>query len=250
MSSPVGRKAREKEQRVRRLRLLAASALAAAAVIAVLIAVSQGGSDGDGGGGLGGGERLTGTVEAVELFEGIPQRGATLGDPDAPVRMVEFVDLQCPFCAQYTRDVLPQLVGRYVRSGRLQIELRPLAFIGDDSVAGAKATASAARQNRIWQFTDIFYRNQGAENSGYVTPEFLRRVARAAGVSPRRAVAASQSSAAQPLLTRASAEARRYGIESTPSFLLARRGEPSQRLEVSRLEPDEFAGHIDALLQR
>jgi hypothetical protein len=242
------RQTREKERRTRRLRLLGASILAAAAVVAVLVALSGGGDD-ERGGGLAKGERLTGTGEAVELFEGIPQRGAALGDPDAPLRMVEFVDLQCPFCAQYSADVLPTLVERYVRDGSLRIELLPLTFIGDDSVEAGGAAAAAAAQDRMWQFVDLFYRNQGAENSGYVTPQFLRQLARGAGVAPRPVVEAAESQRGGPLLARAERDAQRYGIDSTPSFLLARDDGPLRPLAVTELTTEAFTEPLDRALR-
>ncbi len=180
-----------KEQRRRRLILLGASTVAALAVVGVLIAVSQ--SGGGDGGGLGKGEGLTGTAEVSALYRNIPQSGATLGSPKAPVTMVEFADLQCPFCAQYTRDTLPTLVKRYVRAGKLKIEFRPITILGPDSGTAHAAAASAAQRNRLWQFADLFYLNQGPERSGYVTDDFLTRIARGAGLDPKPIVTASQT---------------------------------------------------------
>jgi protein-disulfide isomerase len=228
---------RTQDRRRRRLRLIAASAAAAIAVVAVLIAVSQGG---------GGGGGTTATVQPTNLFNGIPQHGATLGNPNAPVKMVEFVDLQCPFCAQYTRDVLPTLVQRYVRPGKLSIEMRPLTFIGDDSRTAGQAAAAAADHNRLWQFADLFYLNQGQENTGYVTHDFLTKIARAAGLNPAPILAAADSSTTPALLTQADQEASQRNVSSTPSFLLGRGGGALRSLQVSQLVPSQFTGPIDS----
>src|ERR1700689_826180 len=50
------------------------------------------------------------SAEVQARFEGIPQKGTELGSPTAPVTMQEFVDLQCPFCREYTLSVFPTLV--------------------------------------------------------------------------------------------------------------------------------------------
>jgi protein-disulfide isomerase len=220
----------------------------AVAVVAVLIAVSQAGG-GDGATGLGGGEQLSGSRATIKLFDGVPQQGAVLGDRNAPARLIEFVDLQCPFCAQYTRQVLPTIVDRYVRSGRLRVELRPLTFIGDDSVRAAAAAEAAARQNRAWQFIDLFYRNQGPENSGYVTDDFIRQVARGAQVQPAPLITAADSGQGGALVARSAAEASRYKVQSTPSFLIATGGGQPQPLQVGSLTPDAFVEQIDSALK-
>jgi protein-disulfide isomerase len=246
------REARERaaaahEQRRKRLTLLVASTVAALAVVGVLIAVSQSGG-GDAGGGLGKGERLAGTAKVRALYRGIPQSGATLGNPKAPVTMAEFADLQCPFCAQYTRDTLPTLVKRYVRSGKVRLELRPITIIGPDSGTAHAGAAAAAERNRLWQFADLFYLNQGTENSGYVTEDFLGSIARGAGLDPEPIVTASRTPNSVPLLRQATAESQRYGITSTPSFLLGKTGGSLKKLDVSSLEPSEFTAAIDDAL--
>ncbi|HEY6779938.1 MAG TPA: thioredoxin domain-containing protein [Thermoleophilaceae bacterium] len=236
-----------RDQRVRRLWLFGGSTVVALVVVAIAIALSQSGSSDSDGKGLGGGDDLSGVASTAALFKGIPQTGTLVGDPQAPLRMLEFADLQCPFCAQYTREVLPTLVKRYVRTGQLSIDLRLLTFIGSDSQVAAGAAIAASRENRIWQFSDLFYKNQGQENSGYVTPDFLRSIASGSGVSPEAAVTGSQEDVDAPQLVRTNREATTAGINSTPSFLLGKRGGTLTKLEISQLTPDEFISAIDKL---
>jgi protein-disulfide isomerase len=232
------------ERRRRRLILLVASTVAALAVVGILIAVSQGGG---GESGLGGGESIAGVRDVAQRFQGIPQDGATLGDPRAPATMIEFVDLQCPFCAQYTTDSLPTVIDKYVRTGKINIELRPISILGPDSSTAAGGAAAAAQRNRIWQFVDLFYLNQGQENSGYVTDDFLRSIARGSGVPGNAVVTASKSPDSIPLLRQSAAEAQRAGINSTPSFLL-RKGSNVKGIAVSSFEPAEFTAALDEAL--
>jgi protein-disulfide isomerase len=193
-----------------------------AAVVLLCVALAGcGGDDSDGGT-----ERppVRGAASLEERFRGVPQDGAVLGDRDAPFTLVEFADLQCPFCAQFDRLVLPAVVERFVRPGRLRVELRPVAFIGPDSRTGAAATVAAGAQDRMWQFADLFYRNQGAENSGYVTPEFLGRLADAAGLEVERWQRESNSPRLVAELKRNARDAETARVTGTPSFRLGRTG--------------------------
>jgi protein-disulfide isomerase len=175
----------------------------------------------------------------------------TLGRADAPVTMVEFADLQCPFCAEYARDALPTIVDRYMRTGRVRLELRLISIIGPDSVPAARTAAAAALQDRTWQFADLFSRNQGQENSGYVTDGFLRSLLWATpALDVQRALAASKGAAMGGLTRRAEAEASQQGVDATPTFFARHTGGPLEQLQPSSLTADAFTGPLDQLLGR
>lgn len=192
------------------------------------------------------GSSLVGVAEARARFDGIPQDGAALGRPGAPVTLVEFLDLQCPFCAQWELQVMPAVLER-VRRGELRVVMRPLKFLGPDSAEAVGVAGAVALQDRLWQFVDIFLHNQGAENSGYVTDAFLRRVAAAvSGLDVERALAERGSPAALRLTAVADQEAKRVRLESTPSFLAGPTGGRLRALEVS-YDPDAFLAALDRL---
>lgn len=167
---------------------------------------------------------LRGEGSLDERFAGIPQSGDALGRPDAPYTLVEFADLQCPFCAQFNDEVLPAVIERFVRPGRLRIELRPVAFLGRDSSTGAAATVAAGEQDRMWHFADLWYRNQGPENSGYATPQFLGRIARAASLDFDRWQRQSNSPELLATLERNARAAQTARISGTPQFRLGPTG--------------------------
>jgi protein-disulfide isomerase len=158
------------------------------------------------------------------LFKGIPQQGVTLGRASAPATLIEFADLQCPFCAEYSNNALPTVVKDYVRTGRLRYELRLRSFLGPDSVKAAGAAAAAGAENRLYQFADLFYHRQQQENTGYVTTSFLRSIATGAGVDPAKALAGAARPGAQPSVKRAETLARDLGSNSTPAFYLRLKG--------------------------
>jgi protein-disulfide isomerase len=220
---------------------LVAVTVAALSVVATVVGLSRGGADEP--------ARAAPQPAATHaLFAGLEQDGIALGSPTAPATLIEFADLQCPFCGVYARDVLPSVVERYVRSGRLRLESHVLTFLGEDSVRAGRMAAAAALQDRLWDFTDAFYARQGEENSGYVTDAFLADAGTAAGVDLGAARRAQGGSAATKLLEDSRAAAERLGIEGTPAFYV-RRGDGTPRpLAVSELTAEAFAAELDAAL--
>jgi protein-disulfide isomerase len=211
-------------------------------LVVVAILVSQGAAEEDAT------EPAGDTADVAALFAGIPQHGVSLGDPDAALLMSEFADPQCPYCAGYAVDALPEIVDRYVRPGDLRLRLQLLTFIGPDSEAAARVAYAASLQNRLWQFTDLLYRNQGQENSGYVTDGFLRELAEATPeLDAERALADADSPAVDKLLAGAKRSAAALGVESTPSFFAAADGARPVPLEVPSLTPEPFVEQLDAL---
>src|SRR5690349_5733152 len=176
----VQREERQREReaesrRTRRLKLLGGVLLAAVALVVIAIVASTSG----GGGGSKNG-RIAGGGEVNARFAGIPQNGLTLGNPNAPVTFVEFADLKCPVCREYSLSALPTLVNRYVRTGKVKMVLQLQHFVGNqnsDSEHAARMALAASQQNKMWQFADLFYINQKNENDTYVNDVFLRNIA-------------------------------------------------------------------------
>jgi protein-disulfide isomerase len=220
--------------------------VAGVALVAVVAAVLVS----RGGGGSGSGDRSAQTKQVSSLFAGLPQHGTQIGDPKARFTLVEFADLQCPICKRYTDDVLPSVVRDYVRPGRIKMDLKLRTFIGPDSVTAAKLAAGAAQQSRIWPFADLFYRNQGTENSGYVTQDFLKRIAQdTPGLDAQKALAAADAGAAKRLLQQDETLAGALRSNATPDFFVRLGdGGPLRRVDWQDLTPKAFASALDAAM--
>jgi len=231
----------------RTLQLAVVLALAAV-VVAGAIVLSSNGADEEETPAAPAAPGVSAAEEVQELYAGIPQDGIRLGDADAPVTLVEIADLQCPFCAQYSVQALPTIVQDYVRTGRINYELRLRSFLGRDSVRGAGAAAAAARQDRLYQFADLFYRNQGPENSDFADADFMREIAgQVEGLDVERVVAAADDPLGRPAVRAGEQFARDIGSTGTPDFYL-REGDRLTPLEPQGTTPEAYAAALDEAL--
>ncbi len=123
-------------------------------------------------------ERIRDSVAAA--FAGIPQRELVLGDPGAPVTMRLYADPECPEARQFAVQLLPLLVRRWVRDGRLRVEYRGVRGETISAVLfmhQQMAVLAAGRQGMLWQYLELFYHYQGPEYTRYARQPFLRGVA-------------------------------------------------------------------------
>jgi protein-disulfide isomerase len=158
-------------------------------------------------------------------FKGIPQRGNVLGKATAPVTLVEYIDLQCPVCRAFETEVMPSIVQRYVRSGKLKVEARPIAFIGPDSLLGRRSTIAAGRQNRLYDFAQLLYANQGPENSGWLNDDMVTSAAKSIpGVDVQALLDESNSSEVETAAKTYESQANADGVRGTPALYVGKSG--------------------------
>jgi protein-disulfide isomerase len=237
-------------------RVLAAAAAAIALVVlgVVLAVVLTGGSSSSADGVPARGSlenALPGASETQELLAGIRQRGNALGSADAPALLVEYVDLQCPYCQEFETQALPDLISRYVRDGRLKVETRVLSFIGPDSERGRRAAIAAGLQNRMSDFVHLLYVNQRAENSGWLDDDMVEAVAASIpGLDVPRLLDDMDSDEVAALAKRFEAQATAAGVNSTPTVLV---GDSQETLKpvalTSTTDAAPVAAAIDAALR-
>ena len=168
---------------------------------------------------------LPGARDAQRLLQGIPQRGNVLGSRSAPVTLVEYVDLQCPFCQQFETQAMPALIGSYVRTGKVKIEARPIAFIGADSQRGRVAAIAAGEQNKLFNFAQILYLNQGSENTGWLNDQMVTFAAASIpGLDVSRLLADSNSDAVKAKAGAFDRQAVADNVRATPTILVGKSG--------------------------
>lgn len=98
-----------------------------------------------------------------------------LGNPEAPVKIVEFGDFKCPACKQVNELIKPQLLKDYIDQGKVAFYFVNLPFISPDSYTAALAVQSVYHQNEkvYWNYFDEVYKNQGDEKTEWATADFL-----------------------------------------------------------------------------
>jgi protein-disulfide isomerase len=238
---------------MRRTRLLQLGGVIAAvvAIIVVILIATSGGKSGP----PKTKHEVNATVtEVSSLLAGIPQSGGVLGNPSAKVTLQYFGDLECPVCKQFTLGALPSLIGGYVHSGQLKIEYRALetATREPETFKNQQVAALAAgKQNKMWYFLELFYHEQGEENSGYVTESYLQKLAQQVpGLNlPSWTATRSNGELASSVNSDAQA-ASNAGFTGTPSFLIGKTGGAMQKLEYASLtDPSSFNTAVAKLLK-
>jgi protein-disulfide isomerase len=213
----------------RRTRLLQFAAggvfLAVIIVVVVIIAVGGGGSSG------GDASNLVEKPQVEKLLSGSPQSGTTIGSKTAPVKIFEYGDLQCPICKEYSEEILPEIIENQVKKGEASITFRNFIIIGPQSIPAGEAALAAGAQDKGWSFIETWYRNQGEENSGYATDEFIESMAKYVGI-PNMAKWKKEwkSKKYKKTVESTTSQAQKLGFTGTPSFSIE--GPKSEGLEL------------------
>ena len=194
---------------------------------------------------------LPGAAETEQLLKRIPQRGNVLGRSSAPATLVEYVDLQCPFCQEFEVAAMPPIIRRYVRTGKLKVEMRPIAFIGPDSEAGRKAAIAAGDQDKQFNFVQLLYLNQGAENSGWLDDDMIAAAAASVpGLRVPELLNDRNSSAIADQTTAFDAQAKQDRVSETPTILVGRSGGTLRQVQLSSPQDlNSVTNAIDAALR-
>ncbi len=194
------------------------------------------------------------TADVNKLVGGIPQNGNTLGSPTAPVTLQYFGDLECPICKDFTLGALPPIIQKWVREGKLKIEYRALeTATREPEVFKTQqiAALAAGKQNKMWNFLETFYREQGEEDSGYVTENYLQGIAsQIPGLNLTKWTSDRGDAALLSQVESDGQAANNNGFTGTPSFLIGKTGGPATKLTYSSLtDPTVFNEAIEKQLQ-
>jgi protein-disulfide isomerase len=219
-------------------------ALAIVVVVVVVILVATGGSSSKAPAAHTHGANAT-VAEVEKLVGGIPQNANVLGNPNAPVTLQYFGDLECPICKEFTLGAFPTIIQQWVRSGKLKVEYRSLeTATREPEVFKTQQVAAlaAGKQKKMWQFVELFYHEQGEEDSGYVTEGYLQNLAeQVPGLDLTKWSSDRNDSTLTNQVEADAQAANNAGFTGTPSFLVGKSGQTLAKLSYSSLsDPTSF----------
>ncbi|MCL5997400.1 MAG: DsbA family protein [Chloroflexi bacterium] len=171
-------------------------------------------------------------AEPAPLPPNAELNGRAWGLADAPIRVLKFIDYQCPTCAQYTRDEDPGIVEAFAATGQVRFEYRILTFIGRESYDAGMASLCAADQGAFWTMHRSLFLNQpfdGRENTGKFTREHLRDLAVQLGLDLQAFDRCMDADQHKATLDQDAAEARQYDVGRTPELVINGQAYPSAR---------------------
>lgn len=146
--------------------------------------------------------------------------GRAWGPADAPIKVLEFVDYQCPSCGVQSNTYEAGIISTLANTGKVRYEIHLLAFIGPESKDAAVAALCAAEQDKFWPMHNTLFANQQGENQNGFSQDRLRQIAQTAGLDM---TAYNQCASSGKFDTTLSADddlSKQYGINSTPSFVV------------------------------
>jgi protein-disulfide isomerase len=174
-------------------------------------------------------------------------RDVILGDPKAPVSVIEYADFQCPFCGRFYSQAASQIIENFVKTGKVKMVYRHFAFLGPESIAAAEASECAKDQNKFWPFHDVLYEEEikdGQEHNGNLNTDLFVKLASGVGMDANSFKDCITSKKYVDVVKKAVSDAQAAGVNSTPTIFVN-----DQKL-LGALPYQQFADAIEAALKK
>lgn len=173
-----------------------------------------------------------------------------VGDPNAPVTIIEYSDFQCPFCGRFARETEPLILQNYVVPGKVRLVYRTFGdWIGPESLLAAEAAYCAGDQGKFWDFHDILFYNQHGENEGAFSRPRIETMAKMLGLNMDQFNQCLDSHKYQKQAMQDLQDGKAAGVKGTPSFVIIA-PDGSQQFIEGALPYARFQEAIDAALAK
>jgi len=173
------------------------------------------------------------------------------GKPDAPIKIEEYSDFQCPYCSKFSAETEPKLMETYVADGTVYFVYHSFGeFIGSESSAAAEAAYCAGDQEKFWEMHDIIFANQAGENAGAFTDRRLIAFAEKLKLDMKVFNSCFNGSDYKDLIVKDGKDGLAAGIKATPSFIMSYtvNGKVKTKLIEGAQGYDSFKQEIEAAL--
>jgi protein-disulfide isomerase len=192
-----------------------------------------------------------GEVAAAKSHERPMVNDNAMGDPNAPIKVEEFSDFQCPYCAKFHEETEKQIVDAYVATGKVYFIYRSFGnFIGPESKAAAEAAYCAGDQNKYWDYHDILFANQTGENVGAYSDRRLQAFAESLSLDVDAFNSCFKSGKHADRVEQDYQDGAAAGVTGTPAFYLTYmvNGETRHKLIAGAYPFSEFQTQFDEAL--
>lgn len=143
-----------------------------------------------------------------------------LGNPNAPITIIEFGDYQCEACAHWYHTTRDSIISNYVETGKANIIFVDLAFLGSDSSKAAHATYCAEDQGKYWEYHSMLYERQKGIDDGWANKISLQKIAEEMGLDGKIFEDCIYSDKHLDRVEFNSKQAKKQGIRATPGFII------------------------------
>ena len=143
-----------------------------------------------------------------------------LGDPNAPITLVEFGDYQCHYCNVFFQSIEKDIVKNYVDTGKVKIIFKDYNIIGEDSVIASQGAHCANDQGLFWEYHDILYSNWTGENNGWASSENLAIFAQQIGLNMNKWSECMKKGSHSQIILKSNDDARTLELTGTPAFFI------------------------------
>jgi len=143
-----------------------------------------------------------------------------LGNPNAPVTLVEFGDYQCHFCNVFFHSTEDDILKNYVDTGKVRMIFKDYNIIGPDSIRASHGAHCANDQGLFWEYHDILYSNWTGENNGWASSENLAKFAQEIGLDMNEWSECITNEPHSQTILASNEDAKKLGITGTPAFFV------------------------------
>ena len=143
-----------------------------------------------------------------------------LGNPNAPITMVEFGDYQCTFCSKFFHETENSIITNYIKTGKVKILFKDYIILGQDSINAANAAHCANDQKLFWEYHSMLYNNWAGENTGWADLAHLHEFANTLGLDMDVFSTCMSDLKWNELVNLSSIDGQKLGVTGTPTFFV------------------------------